>query len=239
MRHLSAGWLPVQRAAEPGRLPVGRPGPARVALPSRGEWCHANTWLGAAFGLLFHTPKSLPHTQKPVSLKAEWGSERGVVRTQGGMMTSPSGTLGGQFNMGRVPSMGLGNLDSMELPDTVCLLGARSHLPVVCRPAAPWRFCTWPSSRLQTALKLLHLCAERTAHRCRRARWMPMQRRRCCTTCRQQRSAGPAPAPRPRPRQPHSQRAQRSPPQPPPMARPTAARAAPPAARAMPMAPPT
>lgn len=35
------------------------------------------------------------------------------------MMTSPSGNLGNQFNMGRVPSMGLGNLDSMELPDTV------------------------------------------------------------------------------------------------------------------------
>lgn len=34
-------------------------------------------------------------------------------------MTSPSGQLGAQFNMGRVPSMGLGNLDSMELPDTV------------------------------------------------------------------------------------------------------------------------
>lgn len=34
-------------------------------------------------------------------------------------MTSPSGVLGAQFNMGRMPSMGLGNLDSMELPDTV------------------------------------------------------------------------------------------------------------------------
>ncbi len=34
-------------------------------------------------------------------------------------MTSPSGALGAQFNMGRMPSMGLGNLDSMELPDTV------------------------------------------------------------------------------------------------------------------------
>jgi hypothetical protein len=55
-------------------------------------------------------------------------ASRGVLRPwheacvawlQGGMMTSPSGNLGGQFNMGRVPSMGLGNLDSMELPDTV------------------------------------------------------------------------------------------------------------------------
>ena len=32
-----ADRLPVQRAAEPGRLPVGRPGPARVPLPSRGQ----------------------------------------------------------------------------------------------------------------------------------------------------------------------------------------------------------
>lgn len=45
---------------------------------------------------------------------------------EGGMMTSPSGQLGAQFNMGRVPSMGLGNLDSMELPDTAGPLDANA-----------------------------------------------------------------------------------------------------------------
>jgi hypothetical protein len=45
---------------------------------------------------------------------------------EGGMMTSPSGNLGNQFNMGRVPSMGLGNLDSMELPDTAGPLDANA-----------------------------------------------------------------------------------------------------------------
>jgi hypothetical protein len=34
---LIADRLPVQRAAEFGRLPVSRPGPARVPLPSRGQ----------------------------------------------------------------------------------------------------------------------------------------------------------------------------------------------------------
>lgn len=45
---------------------------------------------------------------------------------EGGMMTSPSGQLAAQFNMGRMPSMGLGNLESMELPDSAGPLDANA-----------------------------------------------------------------------------------------------------------------
>ena len=41
-------------------------------------------------------------------------------------MTSPSGALGAHNFMGRMPSMGLGNLESMELPDSAGPLDANA-----------------------------------------------------------------------------------------------------------------
>ena len=85
-------------------------------------------------------------------------SEACVVRLQGGMMTSPSGNLGNQFNMGRVPSMGLGNLDSMELPDTVrplCTQPSASHTLKHSSSAACLSACLGCQS--SCAYPLLHM----------------------------------------------------------------------------------
>ena len=73
-----------------------------------------------------------------------------MILLQGGMMTSPSGALGAQFNMGRMPSMGLGNLDSMELPDTVRL--RRAEHPVRPPPLMLPHHKLWRASLCQQSL---------------------------------------------------------------------------------------
>lgn len=170
---------------------------------------------------------------------------------QGGMLTSPSGVLGGQFGMGRVPSMGLGNLDSMELPDTVCFLA-----PIVA--AAVWDLeeLIAPCVCHNSVRKIVHKALSNSAravwlhlvavigsnsspgvgkkadvlaiHCCnRRAHSTPTQRPQCCTTCRRSEQAAPAAGRLRRPLRARRRRCQR------PAAR-AAARAA--AARATPTA---